>query len=72
MQEKMSQEELAAFWQQKMAEAKRHLKKSSKNDLIRTVINMSVRTYELESIIEKLQGDINEESVPDSEPSSQS
>lgn len=53
-EQEMNQEQLEAFWNSKMSEAKKHLKKLSKNELIRTVVNMSVQAYRQQAYIEQL------------------
>lgn len=71
----LNKEQAEALWNSKVAEAKKHLKQCSKNDLIRTCIGMMVRCYELEVQMQNLtnnEGANNEEPTANFEPSPQS
>lgn len=61
-------DEAAAIWKQKIAEQRKVLKTLSKNQLIRIVIDMSVRAFYQDAKIQELEGGLSEDSInnPDS------
>lgn len=65
-------EEAEAVFKQKIAEQKRVLKTLSKNQLIRIVVDMSIRAFYQQTHINELEGKLNEDSSSTSEPNSKS
>ena len=54
MEQNMNEEQLQAFWKQSIADAKKHLKACSKNELVRTVIALQIEKYNLVTQLQKL------------------
>jgi len=62
-EQELTREQAESLFQQKIAEQRRQLKTLSKNQLIRVVIDMSVRAFYQQAHLEELEGRLNENST---------